>query len=134
MSKRYYLAPVVGDGSEENAYRLKVADYGVNHTAVIASDPTTGRPVVPWGLAIVATPNHLPLLQDSTLDAAPDVAFDTKWTAIRTKTRAEFATRLQARGIDTSFLSSVDGFRDVIRHLGQVLDTNFAEDNFDVAE
>jgi hypothetical protein len=45
---------VVGDGSDDNPRRLKVADYYGNHSAVLPDDGT-------WGIAVVAVQ---PQLQD----------------------------------------------------------------------
>lgn len=56
MPKKLYLCPVVGDGSEANPHRLKVADYYGKHVAVM--------PVSGWGIALVSDAEHAASLAD----------------------------------------------------------------------
>lgn len=132
--KRYYICDILGTGDPEDPFRAAVAELGVNYVAEIKSDPVTGLPLAPWALVCVATKNHSPLLNRPGLDAMPDFPLDGKVSAIQTATKNAMLERMQARGIDISFVGNADGFRDVIRGVGRLLNDNFNENNFDVSE
>lgn len=132
MSKRYYLAPIVGDGSEENPYRAKVP-RGVNHVAEIKIGPD-GKPASAYALVLVAAINHVPLLSDADLDALPDFPKDAKVNAMHAATKTAMRAAMTRRGIPTDSADNADGYRDVIRAIGRALNSNFHEDNFDVSE
>lgn len=134
MSKRYYISPIIGTGSEEDPFRPKVADYGVSWAGSIPSNPNTGHPTSPWALVIVNAKNHAALLADGTIDALPDFPLDGKVSSVHTATKNAMINKMQARGIDTSFIAGTDGYREVIRGVGKILDPQFDENNFDVAE
>lgn len=133
--KRYYISPVIEVPSAEfgTEYRTKIADYGVPSVAVIPSDPVTGKPLATWALVLVSTNNHGAILADATIDALPDFPLDGKVSAIQTATKNAMISKLQARGIDTAFIGSADGYRDVIRGIGQKFEPAFNENNFDVS-
>lgn len=131
--KRYYISPIVGTGAEDDPYRPKVADYGVSWVGVIPSNPDTGRPVYPWCLVLVEAINHAALLADGAIDALPEFPLDGKVSAITRATKTRMSTALSKRGIDTSFIGSADGYRDVIRGIGRSLEASFDENGFDVA-
>lgn len=133
--KRYYLCDIIGDGSQENAYRPALADEAVNWTAVMpASDPNTGAPVSPWALVVVETNNHARLLSKAGVDPLPDFPLDGKVTAIENATRTAVKARLSARGIPTALVDNADGYREVIRGIGRRLEAAFDENNFDIAD
>lgn len=128
MAKRYYLVPVVTEFSDDLGISRRLdLPPGVNHSAVIADN-------VDWGIAIVATNNHVPLIARAGLIPFPDVSKDIRWQSVHKATRDGFAARLQARGIDTAFIGTADGFREIVRTLARRLDSNFHEDNFDCSE
>lgn len=131
--KRYYISPIIGTGDETDPFRPKIADYGVPWVGSIPSDPITGRPVHSWTLVRVNAQNHGAILADQTIDALPDFPLDGKVSAINTATKNAMLSELQARGIDTAFISNADGYRDVIRGIGQKLEPTFSENNFDVS-
>lgn len=135
MAKRYYLCDLIGDGqSPETAYRAVVQDYGVNHVAEFPPQNADGTYSRMQCLVLVNAANHLPLLNDSRIDPAPDVSLDVKVAAVHRQTMQKFEDRAKARGYDTGVFSTADGFRDVIRGLGRQLSPNFHEENFDVSE
>lgn len=133
MAKRYYISPIIGDGSIDNPYRPKVADHGVAWSGAIPTGPD-GKPVKPWALVIVAAKNHAPLVADRDLDALPDFPLDGKVSAIQTATKNAMKNKLAARGIATAFIDGTDGYREVIRGVGRMLEPTFDENNFDVAD
>lgn len=53
---RWILSPVIGDGTSENPYRLKVADYGIDGStaryAALIPSRADGTPRFLWGLAL----------------------------------------------------------------------------------
>lgn len=132
MSKRYYISPIVGDGTEENSFRPKVADYPVKWVGIIPSDPVTGLPLFAWTLVLVEAQNHGQLISDGAIDPMPEFPLDGKVSAIHNATKNDMLARLQARGIDTTFIGNADGYRDVIRGVGRHLEPTFDENNFDV--
>ena len=131
--KRYYLSPIIGDGTEFDPFRPKVADHGVAWVGSIPSDPNTGHPLFGWTLVLVDAVNHGKILADQTIDALPDFPLYGKVSAINTATKNAMLGKLQARGIDTAFVGNADGYRDVIRGIGQKLEATFSENNFDVS-
>ena len=114
MSTRYYLAPIIGDGSDENLFRAKVMDYPINgHSAQIPSDPKTGKPVSTWALVMVEADDHGPLLADPELDALPDLkgadTFDSK-----PGTKDDLVAKLAAKGVDTATIADTTIFAYVL--------------------
>lgn len=134
MSKRYYISPIIGDGSEFNPFRPKVADYGVSWAGSIPSDPNTGQPLSTWALVVVNAKNHAALLADDAINALPDFPLDGKVSSVHTATKNNMIAKMKKRGINTAFIDSTDGYREVIRGVGKILDPQFDENNFDVAE
>jgi len=134
MTKRYYISPIVGTGDEFDPFRPKVADYGVSWVGSIPSNLETGHPLFNWCLVLVNTANHGQLLSDGAIDALPEFPMDGKVGAINTATKNNMIAKMQARGIDTGFINSVDGYRDVIRAIGRSISPAFDENNFDIAE
>lgn len=129
--KRYYICPIVVEVDPEmgTMYIPKIAKYGV--TASYEIRTVNGIPTTNWALCIVDAQNHGKLISDSEIDPMPDFPMDGKVSAIQTNVRNAMINRLQARGIDTSFIGNADGYRDVIRGIGRVINPNFDENNFD---
>ncbi|MBK5203859.1 MAG: hypothetical protein JJD98_00170 [Polaromonas sp.] len=132
--KQYYLCDIIGDGSEENAYRPAVSDHSVSWVGSIPSDPVTGHPISTWALVLVATNNHAKLRNKPGIDALPDFPMDGKVSAINTATKNAMNLVLERRSIPTGLFGNADGYRDVIRGIGRQIDPAFDENNFDVAE
>lgn len=134
--KRYYLSKIIGDGkSPETAFKPKIGLIpGLNYVSEIKTDPATGVPVEQYALCMAAAKNHSAILSDTDNRALPDVPLDVKMNAINAATKSKFVSDLAFFGIDSAFVNSSDGFRDSVRHLGKLLNTNFDENNFDVSE
>lgn len=133
MAKRYYISPIIGDGSENNPYRPKVADHGVAWSGAIPSGPD-GKPTSSWALVIVAAKNHAAIIADKDIDDLPEFPLDGKVSAIQTQTKNAMKSKMEKRGISTAFVDGTDGYREVIRGIGRQLEPTFDENNFDVAE
>lgn len=131
MSKRYYISKIVGDGTDGNEFRPRVADYGVSW---VGSIPTgeDGRPLYDSCLCIVNTDDHSVLRRDVDIDALPDFPLDGKLSAIQTGTKNAMLAALAARGYDTTSLGNADGYRDVLQSIGLQRDPNFNLDRFDI--
>lgn len=66
MTRRFYLCPIIGAGTEDDPYRPKVAEYPVSWTAQIVSG-ADGRPAQAMVIAEVETDDHSALLADADL-------------------------------------------------------------------
>ena len=133
MSKRYYLADIIGDGTEINPYRPAVADHGVAWVGVIDSDPETGAPLYANTIALVETENHAKLRADTRIDPLPDFALDGKLTAIKTAARNGMLKALSKRGFATAAINNADGYRDALQQIGRQRGAAFDINNFDVS-
>lgn len=132
MSKKYYISPIVGDGSEMNPYRAKISDYGKSWTGTIPSDPVTGIPLFDWALCIVSSVDHGLIVADRTIDRLPEVSLDIKVSAIGPAAKSRLDTAISARGIDSQVASPSNSYRDVINGIGRHLSPGFDVDSFDV--
>jgi len=132
MARRYYVCKIIGDGTETNPYRPKVADYPVSWVVVLGSNPD-GSPKKAWALVLVNTVNHDPLLADNQIFGMPDATLDSTWGALNTPTRNQVTSALQAEGIDTSWIKNATLIREIIRYIGREQEPDFSENNFDVA-
>lgn len=140
--KRYAICTVIGDGlTPETAFRPAIQDITDPQTgnaaysiaSVIATAPN-GQPALPWCLCVIAG-RRMDLAQaHADIDLLPDVPLDIKVQAIQAGTKAAMKARMQARGIDTATVDNADGFRDVVRALGQLHAPDFNENAFDVSE
>ena len=89
------------------------------------------HPTEPWALIQIVHPvNVLPIPGNIDADELPDVALDVKISAIHVATRERMKSDIAKRGISSSFVDNSDGYREVIRTLGQRVDPNFDEDRF----
>lgn len=132
--KRYFLSPIVGDGSIDNPYRAAVQDYPCNVSAVIPSDPTTGKPLYDWALCIVAAPNQTPLLKDNSLGPLPDFPLDAKMSAMAQASSQAMDATLRRFGVNLAGVNTSDGYRQAIRSIGQQLQADFDENGLDISE
>lgn len=131
--KRYYVSSIIGDGSIENPYRPRVADHGVAWAGNIPTGPD-GKPTSTWALVVVDAKNHAALIADKDIDDLPDFPLDGKVSAIQNATKTTMKTKLAKRGIPTAFIDGTDGYREVIRGVGRLLQADFNENDFDVSE
>lgn len=131
MTRRYYLSRVdlVPDGeSGDMMTKLKASDYG----QVLASNiklNQDGTLAFPWALCVVEAKNHAALLADPDIMGFPVYALDAKVSAMHGPTKTAMVNALAARGINTAFIGSADGFREVIRTLGRMHNPAFDENS-----
>jgi hypothetical protein len=73
---RYYVCPIIGDGTKSNPYRAAVADHGVSYVSIIQS-AVDGKPSKSWTVCRVDAEDHSALLADARLTVLPN---DGEWT------------------------------------------------------
>jgi hypothetical protein len=140
--KRYYLSKIKqvempGMGMV-NRHRLQEFPNVEYVGGEIAVDPATGMPTQKALLVLVASKEHAKFVDDPEMVALPQVALDTKVSAIHTPTKQKCKTELQALGfakdeVDEVF-DNADGLRDVVEHFGRKNNPTFRADDFDVNE
>lgn len=128
MSRRYYISKIeVFEGSDGREAGVVARKYGTVVAQSIALDPSTGNPVHPYALVILEAENHGLAIADPECFAMPQFALDVKLTAMDTATKNNMVARLNAFGIDTSSFSTADGFRNIVRSMGQINNAAFDE-------
>ena len=133
MSKRFYVCKVVGDGSEYNPYRPKVADYQVNWAGMIQSNPD-GTPKYGFAFVIAATIDHTQLLADPQIKGIPELSLDATISTLPKATRDAMLAVFDQEGIDRTGLTLQSTMRQVLRRIGRHLAADFDENRFDVAD
>lgn len=139
MAKRYYLCDIIGTGDEFDPYRPAVADLGVNWVGSIPTHPEGhtqhGHPVHSWALVLVAAKDHAAVRAHAGVDALPDFPLDGKVSAINAATKGLMKAALTSRGLNAdAIVDEKDGFREVIRGIGQSADPVFDENRFDITD
>jgi len=136
--KRYYLAEIeefeVVPGA--TGYRCRASAYPdlLFEGGEIASDPITGLPLHKFALVLVKSRDHARIINDPKMHPLPDVSLDMKVSSIHTATKNGMVNKLKALGVDTSFIQTTDGYREVIRGIGRINNPAFDENSFDVNE
>lgn len=133
MAKRYCIAKIIGDGTENNPYRSAIQKYNdlEYEFGGIAQDPVTGQPTHTFVLAIVKTVNLGRLMADKDIELLPDFPLDGKMSAMQTVTKNRMSDALAKYGVS---ISGADGYRDAIRTIGKLITPTFDENNFDLSE
>jgi hypothetical protein len=120
--RRFYLAPIIGTGTEEDPYRAHV--HGHNHSAVVPSDEQ-GHPLHRVALVIVSADDHAQLEDDPSIVPVADLAdFDIPVEELPNDRKAKLEAAATRHGLEFTGL-----VREVVRRLGQVLQPDFHEDN-----
>lgn len=133
MAKQYYICDIIGTGDEFDPYRPAVADLDVSWSGSIPTG-TDGKPLHTWALVIVATANHAAVRAHKGVNSLPDFPLDGKVSAINVATKAAMAAAFTKRGIPTNIIDGKDGYREVIRAVGQRLEQSFDENAFDISD
>ena len=120
---RWALSPVVGTGTPDDPYRLKIADYG-DHVALIPG-AVDGTPLFNWGLGRIADDVA------DTADADPQIAVFPAFSLDHVLTLAQrdwLIARLDARSLPAGWV--VDGLtvRQALRTIGRWIEANFEID------
>lgn len=135
MSKRWYISPVIGDGTWENPYRPAIrealTENGAGGVWEIASNPD-GTPKFPFALCRVGAINHGPLAGVANVDQFPDITLDSTLSVLTANQRNALLNFLSKRGISTTGLTTSATFREVLDRVGKYLNASFNADAFDV--
>lgn len=134
MARRFYLAPVIGTGTEADPYRAKVPP-GTNHAALIRVLPN-GTIVLPWCIVRVAraVDDFTDIDADTDLDGWPLFPLDTRVNQLSVTQRNRLRTALERRGIDTSDVAGTTTLRTILRRVAKLLQPDATEATFDVSE
>lgn len=138
---RYAICRILGDGQPPDGYyaainAVLIPGVGIQayHTIQqIGIDTSTGALLYPW---CITASNLIPgatwgLISDNPdVDLLPDYALDAPFSGIDLPLRNATAAAMQARGIDTSFITAAMSYRDVIEHLGRMHEPLFSTDSF----
>lgn len=141
--KRYYLSkikrvfiPAMGDF----VYRHRVQEIpNVEYVGGdIASDPTTGLPLHPALLVLLAAKDHAQFVNDPEMAEMPMVPVDVRVNAISASAKSRAQTGAQTLGWTSQQVGAVwtaaDDFRDIVNHYGRLNNPAFDADRFDVNE
>ena len=127
MSKRYYVSKVeLIEGSDGLEARVAAAKYGTIVTQSINIGPD-GQPTQTWALAIIDAEDHTAAGKDPDCILLPSFSLDSKVASMHSPTKTAMMNRLNAFGIDTSVFNNADGFRDIVKGLGQANNAAFDE-------
>lgn len=118
---RWFLCPVIGSGTEADPYRAKVADLGVDHSAMIPSR-ADGTPRFLWCIVAVDTASFTALDTDTDLDGIPDISLSTELRDLSAAARNRLQTALSKRGIDTTGITLSTTVGQVLLRVMRTLD------------
>lgn len=145
--KRYFTSKIVGTGTDQDPYRSAIQSqidterianpsFDASSVAIIPTHPEghpqAGHPKFDRCIVVVSGTDMRPFQNKPDIDELPSVELDVKVSAIHTATKNQMIARLNARGFDTAFIGNADGYREVIRTIGQQLEPGFNENSFDV--
>jgi hypothetical protein len=136
MSKRFFFAPIIGDGlTIETAYRSALADVpGVNIVSYMPSNPD-GTPRYAFALSRVASVGWADCLAVPGVFAFPEIEIDVLVSAMHPDDKQAIKDALDARGIDWQTWFADDlRFGSVIYAVAQRMQPGFNLSAFDVAE
>jgi hypothetical protein len=123
---RYYICPIIGDGSDENWYRPTISDVARQNKIRIGYDveirmvrqEVGATPASNWALVMVnATGEEHGILEaDSDIFQLPDLSPTDKMSAVSLAEKNALNTKLQALGMDDVNVN--DTYRTFIKSLG----------------
>jgi len=134
MAKRAFLSPIVNLGGEIGVMATVLRDGentratipGTTAAQLIATGPN-GLPVVPWAMVFADFADLAGAMDVPGVYCLPDYPLDGKVSGMHTATKNAMLTAFAARGIPTDFVQNADGFREVIRTVGRILEPSFDE-------
>lgn len=114
MSKRWYVAPIIGTGTEDDPWRLDLPGR-FRDTWIMPPPKVDGSPRFGFGVALVAAADHAALETQATTDNLPENLDATLGLVARNAIK----TKLEARGIDSSAVVAGITWRQVLRVIGR---------------
>ena len=124
MAVRVYLSPIVGTGTSDDAYRPKIADYGVPWVSVIASQ-SSGHPKFNWAVVLVSTESFTTLDADTSLDGFPNLPVDTLISSLTNAVRQRIQSGMTAKGIPLLVTDYVT-VRELVEAIGKIHNPQFS--------
>lgn len=144
MAKRYFISPIIGDGTFGNSFRASVQDVaGVESIALIpthTSGPDIGKPVYNFAFCRVGVVNLNSVMQVSNSYTFPDFPLDSQMSSMESEVRTGMVQSVEAYDLDGNGLHLVadhadtDSYRQVIAAIAQQIEPAFNINTFDVAE
>jgi uncharacterized protein YoaH (UPF0181 family) len=137
MSKRYFIAPVIGDGlTPATAFRAKLPASFTGHAALIPTD-AVGLPTSAWCLVLLSAPPavHAAYAADAQVDPLPALGWEESPKDFLTPAqRTALANRLVARGLTSAQAATLIAgtLRQLVRFVGRRLHATFDEAKFGV--
>ena len=135
MAKRYYLSPVVGDGTMGNHYRPALEDLVNGEEGAAGSweiaGSEDGTPKHQWALCVIDAQDHVRLRARHGVDALPDITLDATLNTLNSGQRTALLARLGVLGVDTSGITASSTFIDLLDRTGKHLNGNFNPLRFD---
>lgn len=104
MNKRFYMADIIGDGTDDNSFRPVVADNSLSWSCSIPCDLSTGIPTQAWALVSVTDDDQSGLLSVAGVYPLPDYSVDALISTMSTADLAQADAALAAYGIATSLV------------------------------
>lgn len=111
--KRYFIADIIGDGSDTDEYRAAVAVYPVNWSAEVPWNDAENRPTNVWTVAEVSGGDMSGFTGDPRIDPLPICELSTPVGQIDDAQMASMRASLQRRGIGVS-LDAAETFGAII--------------------
>ena len=132
MARRYYLAQIIGTGTDADPFRPATAEHGGSYATVFPPQGADGRYLTPWCLVIVNKLDHVSLGTDARIAGLPDLTLDTGLSVLSNTQYTAMNTGVTNAGLTVTW-QKTNTFRDVVRSLGRQMTSAFHEDRFDVA-
>jgi hypothetical protein len=119
MPKRYYLSPIVPYTTPLGGagYRTRIAQLGINHSAVIPSDLQTGRPTSSWALVLVDAPSFTTLDADTSLAGFEQVELTRTIASLNNPTRTRLRNVLTKFGLSGTLVDQSTTLEDLLRRV-----------------
>lgn len=116
----YYITTIIGNGTNDNPYRSKVSDYGINYSSVIDLNKKN------WCLVVVNTEDHSQLIADNQIREISSDLLETTWGELNTAKKNKITQALTYSGIsftptnDTTILQILNALLHSIDSFGNL--------------
>lgn len=134
---RYYITPMVGGESTPNdPLRPLVVDIPSypHHMFATAWKVVYNPDRYPVAFAVVASPNHKPLLKNPELGILPDVPLDTPWYDMSIEELNQVVAVVNRFGFDEELVVQSDTYYDMLRFIVRNIDFPYATEVPTLAE
>lgn len=137
--KRYMISPIIGTGTEQDHYRVAVAD--VAYTSAIIPTDHEGRPNHNFAFCYAGSLNLTAALQIGNAYAFPDYSLDGRMDGMAPDQRLNMVQSVEAYVLDAEdlhfdldFITDAMSYRDVLTTIARQLEPAFTMNGFDVRE